>query len=59
MRRTKKLIIYGDKRTGSLFIRATTVNKDGKFILKHHRYGRAASRNVSDEDLGRSVREIW
>ena len=58
MRKTKKLIIYEDRRTSSLFIRATTVNRHGKFVLKNHSYGKAVSGNVSDEVLGRSVREI-
>ena len=58
MRRTKKLIIYEDRKTGSLFIRATKIDKHGKFRLKNDSYGKAISGNVSDEELGKVVREI-
>lgn len=58
MRRTKKLIIYEDRKTGSLFIRATKIDKHGKFRLKNSSYGKAISGNVSDEELGKVVREI-
>ena len=58
MRRTRKLIIYEDKKTGSLFIRATRIDKQGEFKLKDDNYGKAVSGNVNDEELGKTVREI-
>ena len=57
--KTKKLIIYEDRKTGSLFIRSTKMAKGGKgFSLKKHSFGKAISGNVSDEELGKTVREI-
>lgn len=58
MRKTKKLIIYEDRETGSLFIRATKIDKRGDFRLKDDSYGKAISGNVTDAELGKAVREI-
>lgn len=58
MKRTRKLIIYEDKNTGSLFIRATRIDKQDKFKLKDHSHGKAISGSVGDEELGKAVREI-
>lgn len=58
MTKSRKLIIYEDKKTGSLFIRSTRVNDRGQFVLKDHNYGKAISGNVSNDELGRVVREI-
>jgi len=58
MRKSKKLIIYEDKATGTLFIRATKVNKYGEFVLMPDKYGVAKSKNTSDAQLGKFVREI-
>lgn len=57
-RRTKKLIIYEDRKTGSLFIRATKIDKHGDFRLKDDSYGKALSGTVSDAELGKAVRNI-
>lgn len=58
--KSKQLIIYEDRKTGSLFVRATKVEPEGrrKFKLKDDTYGRAVSGNISDGELGRVVREI-
>lgn len=57
--KSKKLIIYENRKTGSLFIRATKIGKNGsKFSMKHHRFGKAISGNVSNEELGKTVRDI-
>ena len=57
--KTKKLIIYEDRGTGSLFIRATKISKGGqKFVLRDDSYGKAISGKVSDTTLGKTVREI-
>lgn len=57
--KSKKLIIYEDRKTGSLFIRSTKIGKRGKkFVLRHHDFGKALSKNVSDTELGKIVREI-
>lgn len=58
MRKSKKLIIYEDKSTGTLFIRATKVNKYGEFVLKSDKYGVAKGKNTSEAELGRFVREV-
>lgn len=58
MKKTKKLIIYEDRKRGSLFIRATKIDKHGDFRLKDDSYGKAISGTVSDEELGKAVREI-
>ena len=55
--KTKKLIIYEDRNTGSLFIRATKIAK-GEFRLKDDSFGKAISGNVTDNELGKTVREI-
>ena len=57
-RKTKKLVIYEEKETGSLFIRATKVNEHGDFVMKSDEYGKAISGKVSDAELGKTVREI-
>jgi hypothetical protein len=58
MKRTKKLIIYEDRKTGSLFIRATKLTQEGEFKLKDDNFGKAVSGNSSDSELGKAVREI-
>ena len=58
MAKSKLVKIYEDKKTGSYFIRST-INKGGRFILRDERYGKAIGKNVSDEELGRAVREIF
>jgi hypothetical protein len=56
--KSKQLVIYEDKRTGSLFIRATR-DKNGNFVLKSSdECGKAISGKVSDDELGRAVREV-
>ena len=57
-RKTKKLVIYEEKETGSLFIRATKVTEHGDFVIKSAEYGKAISGKVSDAELGKTVREI-
>ena len=57
--KSKKLIIYENRKTGSIFIRATKIAKNGKkFSMKHHHFGKAISGNVTDPELGQAVREI-
>lgn len=57
--KSKKLIIYENRKTGSLFIRATKIAQNGrKFSMKHHLLGKAISGNVSNEELGKTVRDI-
>jgi len=58
MRKSKKLIIYEEKSTETFFIRATKVSEGGRFVLKSDEYGMAKSRNISDAQLGRYVREV-
>jgi hypothetical protein len=57
--RTKKLVVYEDRETGSLFIRSTKISEDGQGIrLKADKFGKALSGRVSNDDLGKTVREI-
>ena len=59
--KSKKLIIFEDKRSGALFIRATKVKKvngKGKFVMKPIKDGKALGKNTSNEELGRRVREV-
>ena len=50
--KSKKLIIYENRKSGSLFIRATKIAKNGrKFSMKHDRFGKAISGNISNEEL--------
>ena len=58
MRKSKKLIIYEEKSTGTFFMRSTKVSESGRFVLKSDEYGIAKSRNISDAQLGRCVREV-
>ena len=55
--RTKLIKIYVTKRGGSFFIRSTTV-KERKFKLKEDKFGKALSKGVSNEKLGKTIREI-
>ena len=58
MKKTRKLIIYEDRKTGSLFVRATKIDKKGEFKLKDDTFGKAISGNATDNELGKAVREI-
>ena len=56
---SKKLIVYEDRKTGSLFLRATRTTGDPKgFATKDSEYGKALSKDVKDEELGSWVRKI-
>lgn len=57
--RSKKLIVYEDKRSGSLLLNATTI-KNGRFINKSptKEYGVSLGKNTIDEELGKAVRRI-
>ena len=55
--KSKKLIVYQDKKSNALFFRSTAF-KDGKFRLKDDKFGKAISYNESDELLGKTLREI-
>jgi hypothetical protein len=58
--RSKKLIVYEDRKTGSLFIRSTKISEDGQgFVLRPHEFGKAVSGKVSDAELGKAVRKIF
>jgi hypothetical protein len=54
--KTRKLIVYQSKDNGQMFLNAT----DSNFKLKQPAkdYGKALSSNVSNEELGRWVREV-
>ena len=58
MRKSKKLIVYEEKSTGNYFIRATAVSPKGIFVIKPAAFGVAKSRNISNEELGKCIREI-
>ena len=57
-RKSKKLHIYQDKKTGSIFLNPTKV-KNGRFITKSppKDYGDALSGKVSDVELGKAVKK--
>ena len=57
--KSRKLIIYQDKRSGALFICPTKV-KNGRFIIKSPTkdYGIAKSSNIPNEELGRYVKKF-
>lgn len=55
--KSRKLVVYQDKKSNALFFRSTTF-KDGKFSLKGDKFGRAISFNESDETIGKTLREI-
>jgi hypothetical protein len=54
--KTRKLIVYQAKDNGQLFLNATDSNFKLKSPAKD--YGKALSPNVSDEELGKWVREV-
>ena len=61
--KSRKLVIYEIKETGTLCIRAMrpadkSRNKKETFTTKDIRYGKAVSGNISDEELGKTVRDI-
>jgi hypothetical protein len=52
---SKKLIIYEDKKTKSLFICPT----NEKFKIKDTKtFGKAVSKNISNEELGKLLKNI-
>ena len=52
-------MIYEDKKTRSFFIHSVNKNRQGwKVRQKDDSSGKAVSGNVSDEELGKAVREI-
>ena len=57
--KSKLLKIYWKKRGGQFFLNATKVSGE-RFYNKGpaHETGKALSRNVSDADLGKAVREV-
>jgi hypothetical protein len=56
---SKKLVIYEDRKTKSLFIRATRTTEDPKgFAIKSSKFGKALSKDVDDVELGHWVRKI-
>jgi len=56
---SKKLIVYEDRKTGSIFLRATRTTGDPKgFAIKDSEYGKALSKDVNDNELGNWVRKI-
>lgn len=56
--KTKKVLLYQDKRNNSIFINPCK-EKDGKFVTKSppENYGSASGKKLTDEELGRKVRE--
>lgn len=50
--------IYVPKRNPSFFVRSTKDNGKGKFKLKDDKFGKALSGSVSNEELGKAVREV-
>ncbi len=54
----KKISVYQHKEDKSIFINPTK-DKDGKFVIKSptKNYGSASSNSISDEELGKKVRE--
>ena len=57
--KTKKIVIYQDKTNKSIFI-IPMKEKGGKFVTKSptQNFGSANSNNISNEELGRRVREV-
>ena len=55
--KSRKLIVYQDKKSNALFFRSMAF-KEGKFQMKDGKFGRAISFNESDENLGKTLREI-
>ena len=56
--KTKKICVYQDKRNNSIFINPM-MDKDGKFVTKSppENYGSASGKNLTNEELGKKVRE--
>jgi len=53
--KTKLIKVFEDKRSGALFVRAT----NDKFRLKPHKYGKALGKNASNDELGKTIRQIF
>lgn len=58
IRKSKKLILYQDKKTRSIFLNPTKV-KSGKFIIKSppKDYGVALSSTVNNQALGKAIKK--
>ncbi len=56
--KTKKIFIYQHKGDKTIFINPAK-DKNGKFVTKSppENFGSANSNNISDEELGKKVRE--
>ncbi len=56
--KSKKLVIYQDKKTRAIFLHPTTY-KNGKFVIKQppRDNGAAKSNSISDSELGKAVRK--
>ena len=57
--KSKKLVVYQDKRTGSIFLRPTRF-ENSRYVIKEYRKGvagMAKSDNISDIELGKFIRE--
>jgi hypothetical protein len=54
----KKISVYQHKEDKTIFINPTK-DKNGRFVIKYptQNYGSANSNTISDEELGRKVRE--
>lgn len=59
MNKSRKLIIYEAKDGGQLFLNATAY-KNNRFTTKNppNKYGKAVSPNITNEQLGKTVREV-
>lgn len=56
--KTKKIIIYQDKKTKSIWINPMK-DKNGKFVTKSPTkdFGSASSNSITDEELGKKIRK--
>lgn len=55
--KSKKLIVYQDKKSGAFFLRSTRV-KEGKYKIKPAEFGKALGPSASDSELGKWTRKI-
>jgi len=59
--KSKLIKIYQYRKGGQLFINATGIDDNGDFYLKSppRRYGRVLPRSATDEEIGRTIREVF
>jgi len=58
-RNSKKLILYQDRKSKTIFIHPTKINSIGDFVTKSKEFSKAFGSGTTNEELGKNVREYF